>query len=472
MNSGNIKIIEELRSENGVRTFRAMDSGHDSPVIVKVFESPLLRSNEGRSGIRSRVKRWQSVDHPAVLKPLHVETEAEKLLLVLPLVPTGSLEDRLRMGVVSSLDLGGLSGRVSQAVQVLHDAGMAHGNLKPTNLLFDDNGDVLLTDLDLGVHGSGRSQVEAAGEGYRAPEVKDSGRPTPESDQYSWALILLTVLTRRGPREALQELADIEEDPPSGAFSRHGGHSLSRRVAEPFRRALAHDPSQRFGSMLEFDRAVQVALGYKEATPAKPTTAKQVGQDTAKTTPKKGGRRLRLVALFVLPLLCILGAVPAFSSDWAGSLMKDFRAFSSGYDQLAGEETTAVADTQAASQGESLPPEWTEAPQDSELAADPPADHETEVPTESGTEDSSDNQQVSEPTQEGSQEALPRPEATDTAAPTVAPTPTPAPTDQPTSQPTSQPTATPTQSTDNKVNPSSCKSDPNHPRYCTPTPGS
>lgn len=457
MNSGNIEVLEELRSGNAVRAFRAVDTGHDSPVIVKIFESPLLGSNEARGRIRSRVKRWQSLNHPAILNPLHVETEGHKLLLVLPFIQTGSLEDRLRMGVVSSLDLGKLSDRVSHAVRALHEAGIAHGNLKPTNLLFDDEGDVLLTDLDLGIDGSGRHAAERAESGYRAPELVEGGMPTPEGDQYSWALILLSMLTRRGPREALQELADIEDNPPSGGFRRQGGHALSRRVAEPFRRALSRDPAQRFGSVSEFNQALQVAWGYKEAGVSKPAAAVQA-TESPKPAPKRRGKGLRLVALFVLPLLCILGAVPAFSSEWGASLWQDVRALSSEFDLQSGAAKEPTDDVQLVSQDESLPAEWTETPQDSQAVTEPAVNEETQDSTEDGTDGSTDTQQASEPTPtpESTQAALTKPEATAT----------------PTPQPTEEPSATPTESSDQNINPNSCNPDPNHSRYCTPTPGS
>ncbi len=454
---GNIEVMEELRAETGVRTFRAVDAEHNSPVIVKVFESPMLGRTKTRGTIRTRLKRWRDLRQPAILRPLHVESERDKLLLVLPLIPTGSLEDRLVMGAVSSLDLGDLSSGVSRAVQALHEAGMAHGNLKPTNLLFDEDGGVVLTDLDLGLHGSRREQMGGTTSSYRAPERVEGGKPTPEADQYSWALILLSMVTRRGPREALQELADIEDNPPSGGFRRQDGHTLSRRVAKPFRRALSHDPAERFGSISKFNQALQVAWGYTEAAAASPAPARRPGPQAATPTSKRRGSRVRLVALLVIPLLCILGAVPAISSGWAGSLLHEVRALSSGYDLWADAETTPISDTQVASQGGILPAEWTETPQDTEAVTGPAVTEQTQVPTEDGTDEtdgSSDTQQASEPTPESTQAAFPRPEATETTSATPSPTPT------------------PTESTDQDVNPSSCQSDPNHPRYCTPTPGS
>ena len=94
---------------------------------------------------------------------------------------------------------------IARGLQYLHDSGLAHGNLHPGNILVDNDGHARITDFGLSViysatPGAYGSSSKAGVYHYAAPEIldpeeggSDRGRPTPESDVFSFACVVVQV---------------------------------------------------------------------------------------------------------------------------------------------------------------------------------------------------------------------------------------------------------------------------------------
>ncbi|KAG2048049.1 kinase-like protein [Suillus hirtellus] len=144
-------------------------------------------------------KIWSTLDHPNVARFIGVYYEQDTQRSRIPrLVSTfyrnGTLKDRLLRQFLSGLDY-------------LHCNKVIHGDLKPTNVLIDDNWNAVLTDfglsLVLGASGFTTTTVNTVGTlRYMAPEMMNPANTTPsallptvQSDIWSAGMTSLEILS-------------------------------------------------------------------------------------------------------------------------------------------------------------------------------------------------------------------------------------------------------------------------------------
>lgn len=104
-----------------------------------------------------------------------------------------SLEDEEIVGVVDKL---------LAVLADLHDNGVVHGDVKPANIMVDQDGDPRLLDLGVATLTDERVTGFRGTLGYAAPEVLRGKTPTPRSDLYGVGAVLYRCLAQRDPFEA------------------------------------------------------------------------------------------------------------------------------------------------------------------------------------------------------------------------------------------------------------------------------
>lgn len=135
-------------------------------------------------------------------------------------------------------------GRICRGVGQLHELGIVHGALKPTNVLIDDNFEPVL--VDAGVIGLAPARYPAlpTEQIYIAPEqLLGNGTQSPTADIYSLGRLLWFMLLGHDPDEIVEGLATLTslQDYPAG---------LLRII----RRATAYDPAVRYQWIRELER--------------------------------------------------------------------------------------------------------------------------------------------------------------------------------------------------------------------------
>ncbi len=272
--------IDGMLGEGGMaRVFDAFDERLERPVAVKILRS----ATQALPGMRQRFQQEALIAarliHPHIVAVLDYGEDRTSSYLVMERLPGSTLRDEIvARGPLPTQRVLGVMAETLGALAAAHKFGVLHRDIKPGNILLQEDGHTKITDfgiakssdiqldLDFPSDDMTKTGVVLGTPGYLAPE-RTSGQPaTVQSDLYSVGAVMVETLT--GRRIA------------PGAAATEGLLPPFRDVA---RRALAADPRERFGSASEMLRTLQ--LHAAEPTPVIRSAHTQRSRTATKPAP-------------------------------------------------------------------------------------------------------------------------------------------------------------------------------------------
>lgn len=201
-----------------------------------------------------------------VVQLFEVGWESDPPYFVMEYMPLGSLADRLQQGSLTVEEAVRIIREIATGLVHAHGRGVLHCDLKPSNIMLDEDGRPRLADF-----GQARLTHERAPSlgtfFYMAPEQADpQALPDVRWDVYSLGAILYQLLTAKAPYESPQLVAELANQETLydklAAYRRHletaRKSSEHRRLsgvdpalATIVRRCLAIDPEHRYANVQE-----------------------------------------------------------------------------------------------------------------------------------------------------------------------------------------------------------------------------
>jgi len=262
----------ELRSRLGrggmAEVYRAVDRRLGREVAVKVLAGHLLSDPRSVERFQREGRTAAALNHPNVVDVYDAASEGDTHYLVMELVEGPTLADVIAreapMPEPRALDI---AGRIAAALQVAHERGLVHHDVKPGNVMFDGDGDVKVTDFGIARAASSDITTIQGTPPYVAPEQARGGRADPRSDVYSLGCVLFEMLTGRPPfvgdGASSVVMQHIERTPPRVVDFRD---DVSPHVDEVVHRALAKDPGERYQSAEDFRADIERVAAGKPAS--------------------------------------------------------------------------------------------------------------------------------------------------------------------------------------------------------------
>jgi tetratricopeptide (TPR) repeat protein len=231
-----LKVLELIGYGGCGRVYRAEDE-NGTPLSLKIFhESAVSRVLLGRMSLRLEAGGWPKGVLPVIAADFSEIPAIRVSPITVDVTAKGhhiprSLQHRLDDH--PGLDSWKLVKSLARALGGMHERRVAHGNLKPGNVLFDENQEVCLTDWALGnMPGVEEFQFTDAVL-YQAPEQLRQPSGYLEEAGYRWdvfsfGVLAFRLLTGRFPRchETFSYVA-----PPPGETLREGLHADLAKIA-------------------------------------------------------------------------------------------------------------------------------------------------------------------------------------------------------------------------------------------------
>lgn len=273
---GRYVLARRIGAGGMAEVWEAFDAGLHRHVAVKVVRDEIAGEAEFRERFIREARLAAQLEHPRILPIWDFGTEAGVTYLVMPLLPGGSLRERITGPLPAGEAVEALAS-VASALDHAHSRGVLHRDVKPSNVLVDASGSYLLADFGLAKNTAVSSELTAAGmvigtPAYMAPE-QAIGRPVDaRADQYALAVMAFELLTGRTPFRSESPFAVLdkhlrEAPPPPSSFV----VGLPYAVDAVLGKALSKRPEDRFETCREMVEALAEALGA--SMPARPSTA-------------------------------------------------------------------------------------------------------------------------------------------------------------------------------------------------------
>lgn len=282
-----VELSEVIGTGGSGVVYRGRQVAFDRPVAVKVVPAGGTDSAVRRRWEREVAAIGRLTNHPNVVPVFDAGTTDDgTCYLVMPLVPGGSLGERIRReGTLDPAEVAGLGAKLAGALVAVHAAGVLHRDVKPDNVLCSAHGEPQLSDFgiarlqDVTATMSGSLQATVS---YAAPEVLAGGEATEATDVYGLGATLYACLTGGAPHPPVpgEHLAAsvqraIEQDPPALADA-----GVPRALAEVVERALSRDPSRRQPDAAtlrhDLEAAASALSGSSASDPGPDATTTQV----------------------------------------------------------------------------------------------------------------------------------------------------------------------------------------------------
>ena len=299
-----------LVSRGGMgEVYRATDSVLERTVAVKLLSDRYASQEDARARFRREALAAARLSAaPNVVTVFDVAEHDGRPLIVMEYLEGGSVYERMRDARIPRETALAWLEQVAVAIDRAHENGVVHRDVKPANLLLDDEGNVHVSDFGI-ASTSGADALTAPGTvlgtaGYLAPEQARGEPATAASDLYALGVVAFELLTGRRPfagdTPATEAFAHLNADVPRATpFD----PTLPTAVDDVFQSALAKEPQARPANAQELVRRLREALETEDIASA--PTVVDAGVSTRTLVYRSRRPRGALIALGTTGLLVV-----------------------------------------------------------------------------------------------------------------------------------------------------------------------
>ncbi|MEH0471520.1 protein kinase [Streptomyces sp. B21-097] len=278
--------LRDLLGEGGMASVHlAYDAVLDRQVAVKTLHTELGREQAFRERFRREAQAVAKLTHTNIVSVFDTgEDDVDGLTtpyIVMEYIegrPLGSVldEDVHRQGAMPADKALKITADVLAALEISHEMGLVHRDIKPGNVMMTKRGVVKVMDFGIaramqsGVTSMTQTGMVVGTPQYLSPEQALGRGVDARSDLYSVGIMLFQLVTGRLPFEADSPLAiayaHVQEEPVAPSSI---NRALPPAVDALVARALKKNPNERFPTAVAMrDECLRVAASFQPAPPS------------------------------------------------------------------------------------------------------------------------------------------------------------------------------------------------------------
>ena len=201
---GDYDILAELGRGGMATVYLAHDLALDRKVAIKVMSPHLLEGEGMVERFKLEARTAAQLSHPHVI-PIYAVKETESVLFfVMKFIEGRALDSIIKqIGPLPIPMVKDILTKVGQALGYAHRRGVVHRDIKPGNIMIDEEGTPIVTDFGIAKVAQARNLTMTGATigtpSYMSPEQCSALEVTGASDQYSLGIVAYEMLTGKVP---------------------------------------------------------------------------------------------------------------------------------------------------------------------------------------------------------------------------------------------------------------------------------
>ena len=295
--SGRYRLDAQVGSGGMSTVYRAFDTVLERQVAIKLMHREIASDSDQLERFRREARAVAQLNHPHVVGVIDAGEDENMPYIVFEFIAGETLKDRIRRA--GRLPIGeavAYAIEIARALGAAHDRRIVHRDVKPQNVLIDEEGAARVTDFGIartlteeGLTADGRVLGTTD---YVSPEQALGQLVGPPSDLYSLGVVLFEMLTGdvpfHGENPVAVAMKHVRDELPDVQLRRP---EVSSALAAVVDRATTKDVERRYADSRELIDDLEDVLAIETARSGQAT-----GEATAviRTLPSSARRRLPL----------------------------------------------------------------------------------------------------------------------------------------------------------------------------------
>lgn len=251
---GRYEVLKGIGEGGMSKVYLAHDIILDRDVAIKVLNYDFVNEQEIKKRFQREALSATSLTHPHIVNIFDVGEDGEMHYLVMEYIKGQTLKRYIQTdGPLSPVQAVAIMKQLVSAIANAHHNGIIHRDIKPQNILMDDDNEVKITDFGIAMALSATSHTKTNSVigtvHYLSPEQARGGMATKKSDIYSLGIVFYELLTGQLPFSAETAVAialkHLQEETPSVRLIHP---EIPQSVENVILKATAKDASYRYQS--------------------------------------------------------------------------------------------------------------------------------------------------------------------------------------------------------------------------------